>query len=135
MKIQFACLLLLLLSATVICEHTFHEKHVIEEADGKDCTKILESRNLFASKKHKGCKHSMKFVVESDGQTVNSVCAGGVKKGKSKKPFQILKCKLDKKSTFPKCVYTTESRNHFSHTGCLNYWSFPWSLCCLLLLC
>ncbi|KAK2811890.1 hypothetical protein Q5P01_000138 [Channa striata] len=101
MKLHFVCFLLVLLSAhTLSTEPTFQEKHVIQATDNqRDCTTLMNNRNLFTAKDKKVCRAANTFIVESNELTVNSVCTGGVKEKESDKPFTILDCTFDKKKT------------------------------------
>lgn len=111
MKIQFTCLLLVLLSATVLSQDpTFHDKHVIPATDNqRDCTALMKNRNLFTAKNGKVCTAGNTFIVETDQLTANKVCAGGGEEKESGDVFEILDCTFnDKKSKLPNCVYTTK---------------------------
>lgn len=105
MKMQFACLLLVLLAATGLSQDpTFQQKHVITAAEKKDCTTLMNSRNLIATNDPKICTNSNTFIVENDD--LKNICAGGVTEKKSKEAFQILDCTNDTKNSKPgKCVY------------------------------
>lgn len=111
MKMQFACLLLVLLSAAVLSlDPTFQQKHVIEAADNqRDCTTLMTSRNLFTAKNKKVCTYGNTFIVENS--ELSNICAGGVKEKKSEQAFQILDCTLDKKSKLPQCDYKSVTRS------------------------
>ncbi|KAM7375408.1 hypothetical protein PAMA_014490 [Pampus argenteus] len=72
MKIQIACLLLVLLCATELTEAKNFE--IIEAMEPGDCTREMKRRGLYNNGNK--CLYTTTFIVSSEAK-VNAVCAGG----------------------------------------------------------
>ncbi|KAM7365508.1 hypothetical protein PAMP_016428 [Pampus punctatissimus] len=102
MKIQFSCLLLVLLCATELTEATKNFQ-IIDTMKPKDCTKVMKDRGL--ENNGNKCLQDTIFILSNEAE-VNAVCTGGKGKIKSKTTFKIVDCTRVEKYKFPNCVYS-----------------------------
>lgn len=121
MRIQFACLLLVLLSATVLSRDAniktrykkFIKQHINEQMSNSGCDQVIGERNIKDSKKK--CKITNTFIL-ANITTVKSVCKDKGEKydnmTKSLQNFDIVVCKLQKRrAKNKKCHYRGSALN------------------------
>uniref|UniRef100_A0A3Q1IJA4 Ribonuclease A-domain domain-containing protein n=1 Tax=Anabas testudineus TaxID=64144 RepID=A0A3Q1IJA4_ANATE len=123
MKIQFVCLLLLLLSANVLSQNAkiksryqkFQNQHIIKKMNATNCDDVMQTRNISKGNTNK-CKETNTFII-GNIKPVKSICEG---KGepwrnqmtKSLKRFDIVVCKLKKQKARPaRCLYRGKELN------------------------
>lgn len=113
MRIQFFCLLLVLLSATELCEaQNFYEQHVNPNMMPADCTAVMNAR---INNNNNKCKYANSFIVASN-EEVDNVCANNG--GKSTQRFRVVAC-THREKTLP-CVYGGEALNTKIKLSCEN---------------
>lgn len=122
MKIQFVCLLLVLLSATVLSQDAkiksryekFQNQHIDKKMNASSCDDVMQARKI--SPNTNKCKKTNTFIL-SNVKPVKSICG---KEGepwsnqmtKSLKHFDIVVCKVKKQKAKPaKCTYLGEKLN------------------------
>lgn len=121
MKIQFVCLLLVLLCATVLSQDAkiksrykkFKNQHINKKMNASSCDDVMQARKI--STNTNNCKKKNTFIL-SNVQPVKSVCRKGEllrnNMTKSLKRFDIVVCKVKKqKAKPPKCMYIGEKLN------------------------
>lgn len=114
MRIQFFCLLLVLLSATELCEaQDFYEKNVNQNMMPADCTAVMNAR--INNNNDQKCVFANDFIVATN-EEVDNVCANNG--GKSAKRFDLVVC-THKKKTLP-CEYTGNSLKSKIKLSCEN---------------
>lgn len=120
MKLQFACLLLVLFFATVLSQkpninslyNKFKNQHIISNMTESNCTAVMQGRKISNAKK---CKNTNTFIL-SNAKTVKAICGDkGQPYGKLTKSigrFYIVVCKVKKQQAKPaKCLYQGEKLN------------------------
>eukprot|EP00064_Thunnus_orientalis_P012785 superscaffoldBa00002004_g12820 len=119
MRIQFVCLLLVLLSATVLSRkgkinnrfNKFKVQHVIDHMTVDECDDVIQKRKISTKKL---CKKTNTFI-QANIDTVKTVCAGNGKPYKkqtlSLEQFDIVVCKLKKSAKSQGCHYNGEALN------------------------
>lgn len=122
MKIEFVCLLLVLLSATVLSQDAkiksryekFKNQHINKKMNASSCDDVMQARKIFTNTNK--CKNTNTFVL-SDIKPVKSVCEKEgepwrKKMTKSLKRFNIVVCKVkNQKAKPPKCTYLGKKLN------------------------
>ncbi len=114
MKIQFACLLLVLLSAAVVSwTLDFYQMHVRRRMSADQCNEKMKDINEETG----SCKPINTFIL-STKNTVKSVC---VKSGenKSKVKFKIVVCD-NPRGKYPKCDYSGQESEKYITIECNN---------------
>ncbi|GLD70448.1 ribonuclease-like 3 [Lates japonicus] len=107
MRSQFVCLLLVLLSATVLSQDSiqrryakFRNQHICENIGAKSCDDVIRQRRITKTNSN-ACKESNTFIIAKT-KAVKAVCKDkGEQYGnmtKSIQKFKILTCKLKNRS-------------------------------------
>ncbi|CAK6978234.1 uncharacterized protein LOC121188132 [Scomber scombrus] len=113
MKIQIACFLLVLLSATELTEAGSKiTRHLFPF-----CEPLMKERNT--QEAGKKCLSSATFV-QSSAKTVNAVCEGADGEKRSSNMFNTVYCGLRLDSKFPKCHYVRITKESFISVRCQN---------------
>ncbi|KAF3688505.1 Sialic acid-binding lectin [Channa argus] len=115
MRMQFACLLLMLLSVSAVNWLSFTDKHIIQDQQNGDC----KIRMKHINRVYKTCKDINTFIVDFTG-TVNNLCLGkytGIVT--SSLPYDLMICKGG--GTFPNCRYNKQTFPAYIQIRCNNY--------------
>uniref|UniRef100_A0A4W6F232 Ribonuclease A-domain domain-containing protein n=1 Tax=Lates calcarifer TaxID=8187 RepID=A0A4W6F232_LATCA len=90
MKIQLACLLLVLLSATELCKALdFYQKHVVDQMDPEKCNEKMNTIN------DKPKKREIQTFIWNNKKALKEICDNKINEYVLSKKFQLTICELD----------------------------------------
>ncbi|KAK9518366.1 hypothetical protein VZT92_023675 [Zoarces viviparus] len=115
MRIPFACMLLLLLSAAVLAQvpndryREFINQHINKQMSADRCDHVIQTRHITKPDSNE-CKETNTFILSTTNLIVNICVDAGERRGRmttSNFPFSIIVCELNNQGARrPRCQYS-----------------------------